>query len=350
MHRRAFPSVTLSLFVGMLTLPACDPTPIDWTPDLPEESSHRFYDGSDYPGESGHRDIDERPIAAGSRMIVILADVDDTPYDSFTVQIADETVMSVEVDGSEMARLAATSDGITEVTMDVGGSTDDPSFELEVAEVASVRFLLDEDLTHGDSVAPADVTTAGYAMRPGAVVQVGAVPVDESGRDLSGQGLFSWTWDEEMFLVTEDLQTINSMEIEAVGAGTATLSAGLGEELELTLLAEDEATELRLYAPDTSDIQELDAIEGEAGDLLFGLAAFDIDGRFVLPAPSDDLDIVVLEGPEDLVLGWDFMVEFNGFALEACPGEGEVELHYASGSLIVEVSLQDGEDTPEACD
>ncbi len=337
-----------SLVLSTLCLPACLGGGGDWV--YQAGSPHRFYDGSKYPGDGwSNRDIDEFPIAAGSAMIVILADVESTSYDSFEVIVADESVLGVEVDGDERARLAALSEGITLATMDVAGSSEDPTFYMEVAEVAAVRWVLDDDLTSGTVVAPQGITTESYAMRPGAVIQVGAQAQDADGRDLSGQGLYSWTWQEGMLQVEEDLETINSVQIEALGTGTTLLSAGLGENLELALLAQDEATQLRLYEPDPDNIQLLDAIEAEAGPALFGLAAFDQDDRLVLPAPDDGLDITVLEGPEDLVQSWEFEVEFNGFAVSLCPGEGEIELSYAGGSQVVPVTAEEGEDTPDSC-
>ena len=319
----------------------------------PCESSHRFYDGSDYPGDgafSGHRDVGAYPLAVGSQLIVIQAYID-TDTDGFDVQVDDESVLSVEVDGGPRARLAALAAGTTDVTYDVWGSSDDPRCPLEVREVHEVAYLVAWDLGEQTGIAPDEATVGGYALRPGAVVQVAADPRDEEGQRLSGQGLFTWSWDAEMLTVSQEQATVSTVEIEALGTGIVELDPGLGTPMELHLLEEDQETELLLFEPNPSELQELNSIEGESDDMAFGLAAFDEEGRYVVPGPDEELLVSVAEGPESLLADYrDYLEDYNGIGLTLCPGEGELLIEYAGGSLLVPVSLEDGQETPQACD
>lgn len=323
---------------------------IDW--DVPEEDTPRFYDGSNYPGEgafSGHRDIGEHDLALGSQLLVILADVDDEPWDQFWVEVADPSIIGVELEGMERARLSALEPGVTEVTFDADETTQDPSYTLEVREVASVRYLMSHDLTGGAEVAPSEATTEGFALRPGAVVQLGAEPLDLYGSRLSGEGLFTWSCEEGMLSVRADLETINSIEITAIGTGETTVDSGHGEPLSLRLLEEAEETELRLYEPFTAELTQIDSIDDVTGGTILGLGAFDHEGHYVIINDTDELEIAVTDGPEDLVLDWSMYPEYNGFYLETCPGEGEIELRYAGGTLTVPVLIEEGEDVPADC-
>ena len=316
-----------------------------------ETGEFSFYQPVSYPGDGlGSRGVDGA-VALGSRLDVAVigwdAELDGLP----TWSVEDGDALSVESDG-ETVSLRADAVGSAKLrVISEDGTTD--AVTLTVEALGSSEVIVDDGITWGGDVGPSALTADGYALRPGAAVTVGAAIYSGDGSEMSGFDFLEFTVDDALLEAAAARDLVNALKLTARGvAGDAAVGADGGGALALRLLDGSEANALRIFDPELDgedDPVEIDAIAGDAGVILVGLAAFDDEGRFVIAGPDDEVAVTVVSGPANLVLSADYDDSLDGMALTACPGEGEVALRFAGGERTVSIAVTEGDDAPDGC-
>lgn len=325
---------------------------IDWEGSW--EISATWRDTATYPVDNvlGQRNL-MHAIAPGALLQAAPDDHDPLHDGGLVAESSNPGVLMVEQEGDDVIGLRAVAEGEATVVLDAQNGGFERSYTFVVESPASSALVAVRDGWIGPvPTRPDEVHTAGLALRPGATTTLGLEMVDAEGEYLSGHDFLTWTWDDSLLSEESSGDWVNALTLRAAGEpGFATVSADV-LDYEIRTLGEDESPELRLYEVDDGlePVGTIESIEAEAGILLIGLGAFDEDERWVLAGTGEELDIEVLEGPEELVQAWDHDLSLHGFSLTACPGEGVIALSYAGATREIEVLFEDGAETPAACD
>jgi hypothetical protein len=304
-----------------------------------QEGMLGFYEPRDYPADSGSSVLGfERPIALGAR-----ADV-------WVLGPGLGTLQTAEVDAPEIVsvvfnfypiELRAQSEGTT--TLRVTSSNGSDSLPLRVTRpdgarvwVVSTPPLLDR---------PDGFYGQGYALRPGATLEVAAEPLAGT-TVLLGFDLFEWSMDPELLTHEADSQVVNTRHIEALGkSGIARITTQLGGDVEIATLSAEDVLTLKLYsfAGDLSNPVEVTELgPGDLGG--FALVANDAAGRYVQPSRADDLAFAAAITSGSVVL---IEAERSGrfVSLRACAGVGTLQISYLGAERSVPIEV-----TPDVAD
>jgi hypothetical protein len=298
-----------------------------------EDGVLSFYEPNDYPGESSSSAYGfELPIALGARADVwILADAGSQVTGA---EIEDPTILGMDFDIYPIV-LRARAEGQTRLHVSTTGGSD--SLLLTVVEpddaqiwtVTSTPLFGQPDSFFGD----------GYALRPGATLEVAAQPKRGNTR-LLGFDVLEWSIDETLFAFDDAGGTVNTLRLQALGnSGVTQVTTQFGGSLEIATLSAIDVPTLTLYsfATDMGTPPVASAITPQ--DLaLFLIAATDAAGRNVVPAFLDDggFEAVIVEGNVVLV---EAQHSGHNVSLRACTGTGTLRLSYLGAELTVPIEV-----------
>ncbi len=313
-----------------------------------------FYDPMAYPDDGAGRRSLGHAIPMGARLDAVLDDYDASWDGGLIAETADSDVITVEHDGGETISLRAVSEGEVEVRLAATDSDEVETKILRVEPIAHSEVLaFQQGLFGTEPVAPSQVEVQGLALMADATVTIGTVMEDAEGRSMSGWDFIEWSYDGSLLTERDQQDWVNTIALGGAGIeGVTEVGNDLGDTMELRTLDAGFEPELRLYEmvdSDINDIRELDRLEVEAGVIMLGLGDFDDGERWVIPPDGADLDIRIIEGPEDLVLSWDYEPLLRGFALGACVGEGIIAIDFAGGTLEVPVTFTSGSEGQAGC-
>jgi hypothetical protein len=322
---------------------------IDWEGTF--DFTYDFYDPTEYPeSRMGDRNLNHS-IPVGARLDVAMREHNTELDGGLIAHSGDTTIIVVEEEGDTIVGLRAVGEG--EVTV---------RFDTESGGQAEERVLRVEPIDHGEvvgiqqgwlgtvGVIPDRVESAGLALRPGAIVTFGFAMFDDEDDEMSGYDFVEWSWDGALFTDEPAYDWVNSIELRASGTDAlTTVETDHGAALELRTLDETTTPELRFYDANGS-LMQIDEITGDASPGVYGLGHFDEDDRWVVPSADEQPTITVLEGPEDLILEWEYWPGDYGITMTTCPGEGVIEIAHVGTTIEVPVNLGHGPDTWSACD
>lgn len=309
----------------------------------------QFYQPTAYPGDAlGDRDVGD-PVALGARLDVALLGWDEATDGVPTWSIEDGEALIVEEEGLVLA-VRAVAEGEARVRATAAdGSTD--VVTLVVEPLGSSELVVDDGFLWGGDVAPSSLTELGRSLRPGAQITVGANLFSDSGARMSGYDLLDWTVDAA--LVTSDVPAdlVNAITLGGLGvAGEVGIGVDGGGALALGLQDGTEVNALQVYAPEVGEdetVFPIDEISGEEGLILIGLAALDVDGRFVIAGPGDNL--IVSATPAAVLRSVTSDPSLDGLSLVMCRGEGEIEFQFVGGVITVPFAISANPDVPAEC-
>ena len=308
-----------------------------------ERGVFSFYEPNTYPDdETFSAQGFELPIALGARV------------DVWTTSPSISTFAGAEIDDPNVLSIESTTYPIVLRARSVGTATlrvelVDGAFDtlpLTVVEPDGARVWIDEP---SPLFGPSDAALGtGYALRPGASLEVAAQP--RAGRQpLLGFDVFEWTFDETLLEVHAGGGSVNTFWLEALGVtGETTVSTQWGGEIAVATLAADEplTLTLRALAEDLRSLSEIDAIGPTNLEWLY-LSANDAAGRLVRASPSDraGLSVTVTDGT---VVVLEATLATHALRLRACAGTGTIEIAYLGARLTVPIEVT-AETEDETC-
>ncbi len=310
-----------------------------------------YFDPSAYPETRlGERGL-SHAIPVGARLDVALRDHNPALDGGLLAYSTDSSVIEVQEQGGSTLGLRAVGEGEVTLHFDTesGGQGEDRVLRVEPIDRSEIVGI-QAGWLGVVPVAPGSVESEGLALRPGAIVTFGFAMFDAEADEMSGYDFVQWSWDGALFTEEPAYTWVNTIELRASGQDAiTTIETDHGAALELRTLDEATTPELRLYDA-MADVVEISALSGDAGPGVYGLGHFDQDERWVVPGADEQPGITVLEGPEELVLEWEYWPGEHGITMTTCPGEGLIEITHVGATLEVPVSLGRGPETPSACD
>lgn len=292
-----------------------------------------FYDPTSYPDEGlfGGHALDET-VAVGAAVeigVVGLADgaiLSGVASGAFVVEEEGETVR---------VRASSAGEGTITVTLDDG--TED-RLTLTAEDASDAELFVEEGFLPGAAEHPS-VIAGGYALRPDAVLNLGTTPLDADGKRLNGFDLFDWSEPGGLATLTPASGQANQVEVKGLGvAGAASIQTQHGGAFDLVTLASDTPLTLKAFTVEDFDNPiEVTALD-DAAFPLFGLVAFDADGRYAHPSRADEQAFAATVISGDVVLK-SAAYGAGGVILEACEGAGEVEFSFAGASVQLPITV-----------
>jgi hypothetical protein len=308
-----------------------------------EEDLLSFNDPTNYPDDGlfGQHRLDES-IAVGGRVQVAVTGSEGP----LTASLDSSEVLAIEsAPGGDRLYVRALSEGSAVLSVTTPAGVTD-TLRLTVRAADDVEIFVDEGLLAGAAEHPTAVS-GGYALRPGAELTVAGSPRVE-GERLTGFDFLGWTEADGLLNVGPE-EDVNTVSFSGAGVeGVTTLKTDAGGAFEVATLAVDTPTQLVAY--NISDVTEPVAITRLTDDEvpLFAVIAYDNEGRYVHPSRADEQSFSLTVTSGDVVVrAVDY--GFGGVVLDACPGEGEVEVRFAGGVLSLPIAISEGSTGGSGC-